>query len=163
MFSQLIFEGIRGPGIEGDIAIDDVSIVEGECMKSDQPANSKWLLHLGGINLRHPLGWVFSQRTICWSLQLERLKVKCKLRADGRWVSVIRDGQTDRRTLKIHPGGPNNMELLSISVVIPHRPCFTPLAPRVCYSTDLNHTPGGFLSQHLLLHSVGDTVLVVSL
>ncbi|XP_017680925.1 PREDICTED: MAM domain-containing glycosylphosphatidylinositol anchor protein 2 [Lepidothrix coronata] len=38
---QLIFEGIRGPGIEGDIAIDDVSIVEGECMKSDQPANSK--------------------------------------------------------------------------------------------------------------------------
>lgn len=41
MFSQLIFEGIRGPGIEGDIAIDDVSIVEGECMKSDQPANSK--------------------------------------------------------------------------------------------------------------------------
>ncbi|XP_009892226.1 PREDICTED: MAM domain-containing glycosylphosphatidylinositol anchor protein 2 [Charadrius vociferus] len=37
---QLIFEGIRGPGIEGDIAIDDVSIVEGECMKSDQPANN---------------------------------------------------------------------------------------------------------------------------
>uniref|UniRef100_A0A8C6ZZ26 MAM domain containing glycosylphosphatidylinositol anchor 2 n=1 Tax=Nothoprocta perdicaria TaxID=30464 RepID=A0A8C6ZZ26_NOTPE len=42
---QLIFEGIRGPGIEGDIAIDDVSIVEGECMKSDQPANSKWHSH----------------------------------------------------------------------------------------------------------------------
>ncbi|EMP27934.1 MAM domain-containing glycosylphosphatidylinositol anchor protein 2 [Chelonia mydas] len=38
---QLIFEGIRGPGIEGDIAIDDVSIVEGECMKADQPAN-RW-------------------------------------------------------------------------------------------------------------------------
>uniref|UniRef100_A0A8C0G3Q1 MAM domain containing glycosylphosphatidylinositol anchor 2 n=1 Tax=Chelonoidis abingdonii TaxID=106734 RepID=A0A8C0G3Q1_CHEAB len=37
---QLIFEGIRGPGIEGDIAIDDVSIVEGECMKADQPANT---------------------------------------------------------------------------------------------------------------------------
>ncbi|XP_053883251.1 MAM domain-containing glycosylphosphatidylinositol anchor protein 2 isoform X1 [Malaclemys terrapin pileata] len=37
---QLIFEGIRGPGIEGDIAIDDVSIVEGECMKADQPANN---------------------------------------------------------------------------------------------------------------------------
>ncbi|KAF4801645.1 hypothetical protein TURU_033059 [Turdus rufiventris] len=39
----MIFEGIRGPGIEGDIAIDDVSIVEGECMKSDQPANSECL------------------------------------------------------------------------------------------------------------------------
>nr|XP_020860419.1 MAM domain-containing glycosylphosphatidylinositol anchor protein 2 isoform X1 [Phascolarctos cinereus] len=32
---QLIFEGIRGPGIEGDIAIDDVSISEGECAKQD--------------------------------------------------------------------------------------------------------------------------------
>ncbi|XP_074146729.1 MAM domain-containing glycosylphosphatidylinositol anchor protein 2 isoform X2 [Sminthopsis crassicaudata] len=32
---QLIFEGIRGPGIEGDIAIDDVSISEGECTKQD--------------------------------------------------------------------------------------------------------------------------------
>ncbi|XP_005376906.1 PREDICTED: MAM domain-containing glycosylphosphatidylinositol anchor protein 2 isoform X1 [Chinchilla lanigera] len=32
---QLIFEGIRGPGIEGDIAIDDISIAEGECAKQD--------------------------------------------------------------------------------------------------------------------------------
>ncbi|XP_036605603.1 MAM domain-containing glycosylphosphatidylinositol anchor protein 2 [Trichosurus vulpecula] len=32
---QLIFEGIRGPGIEGDIAIDDISISEGECAKQD--------------------------------------------------------------------------------------------------------------------------------
>ncbi|KAM8783737.1 MAM domain-containing glycosylphosphatidylinositol anchor protein 2 isoform 2-T2 [Rhynchonycteris naso] len=32
---QLIFEGIRGSGIEGDIAIDDVSIAEGECAKQD--------------------------------------------------------------------------------------------------------------------------------
>lgn len=30
---QLIFEGIRGFGIEGDIVIDDVLIVEGECVK----------------------------------------------------------------------------------------------------------------------------------
>ncbi|XP_053553644.1 MAM domain-containing glycosylphosphatidylinositol anchor protein 2 [Bombina bombina] len=35
---QLIFEGVRGPGIEGDIAIDDISIVEGECAKVDEPA-----------------------------------------------------------------------------------------------------------------------------
>ncbi|XP_063296353.1 MAM domain-containing glycosylphosphatidylinositol anchor protein 2 isoform X2 [Pelobates fuscus] len=35
---QLIFEGVRGHGIEGDIAIDDISIVEGECTKVDQPA-----------------------------------------------------------------------------------------------------------------------------
>jgi len=35
ILNQLIFEGIRGPGIEGDIAIDDVSIAEGECAKQD--------------------------------------------------------------------------------------------------------------------------------
>ncbi|XP_057208724.1 MAM domain-containing glycosylphosphatidylinositol anchor protein 2-like isoform X3 [Triplophysa rosa] len=34
---QIIFEGIRGPGIEGDIAMDDVSLVEGEC--PDPPSN----------------------------------------------------------------------------------------------------------------------------
>ncbi|XP_053331408.1 MAM domain-containing glycosylphosphatidylinositol anchor protein 2, partial [Spea bombifrons] len=34
---QLIFEGVRGNGIEGDIAIDDISIVEGECTRIDQP------------------------------------------------------------------------------------------------------------------------------
>uniref|UniRef100_A0A8C5PJ00 MAM domain containing glycosylphosphatidylinositol anchor 2 n=1 Tax=Leptobrachium leishanense TaxID=445787 RepID=A0A8C5PJ00_9ANUR len=38
---QLIFEGVRGHGIEGDIAIDDISIVEGECMRIDQPVTSK--------------------------------------------------------------------------------------------------------------------------
>ncbi|KAL8168546.1 UNVERIFIED_CONTAM: MAM domain-containing glycosylphosphatidylinositol anchor protein 2 [Gekko kuhli] len=32
---QVIFEGIRGRGMEGDIAIDDISIVEGECTKPD--------------------------------------------------------------------------------------------------------------------------------
>ncbi|KAI2652360.1 hypothetical protein H4Q32_015257 [Labeo rohita] len=34
---QVIFEGIRGPGIEGDIAIDDVTLEEGEC--PDPPSN----------------------------------------------------------------------------------------------------------------------------
>lgn len=28
---QVVLEGIRGPGIEGDIAIDDVTLEEGEC------------------------------------------------------------------------------------------------------------------------------------
>ncbi|XP_060243551.1 MAM domain-containing glycosylphosphatidylinositol anchor protein 2 isoform X2 [Meriones unguiculatus] len=37
---QLIFEGVRGPGIEGDIAIDDVSIAEGECAKQDPPTKN---------------------------------------------------------------------------------------------------------------------------
>ncbi|XP_060117356.1 MAM domain-containing glycosylphosphatidylinositol anchor protein 2 [Heteronotia binoei] len=36
---QVIFEGIRGRGMEGDIAIDDISIVEGECTKSDYQNN----------------------------------------------------------------------------------------------------------------------------
>ncbi|XP_062857461.1 MAM domain-containing glycosylphosphatidylinositol anchor protein 2-like [Trichomycterus rosablanca] len=34
---QVIFEGVRGPGIEGDIAIDDVTLEEGEC--PDPPSN----------------------------------------------------------------------------------------------------------------------------
>ena len=42
-YLQLIFEGIRGPGIEGDIAIDDVSIAEGECAKQDLTTKSKCL------------------------------------------------------------------------------------------------------------------------
>ncbi|XP_038632257.1 MAM domain-containing glycosylphosphatidylinositol anchor protein 2 isoform X2 [Scyliorhinus canicula] len=37
---QLIFEGIRGPSIEGDIAIDDVTVTEGKCRKIDQPLNT---------------------------------------------------------------------------------------------------------------------------
>ncbi|MBN3314729.1 MDGA2 protein, partial [Atractosteus spatula] len=36
---QMMLEGIRGPGMEGDIAIDDVSIDEGEC--GDPPPNSE--------------------------------------------------------------------------------------------------------------------------
>ncbi|XP_030641372.1 LOW QUALITY PROTEIN: MAM domain-containing glycosylphosphatidylinositol anchor protein 2-like [Chanos chanos] len=35
---QIVIEGVRGPGIEGDIAIDDVAIEEGECR--DPPPNS---------------------------------------------------------------------------------------------------------------------------
>nr|XP_046228166.1 MAM domain-containing glycosylphosphatidylinositol anchor protein 2-like isoform X8 [Scatophagus argus] len=34
---QVVLEGIRGPGIEGDIAIDDVTLEEGECR--DPPPN----------------------------------------------------------------------------------------------------------------------------
>lgn len=34
----MILEGVRGSGIEGDIAIDDVAIEEGECR--DPPPNS---------------------------------------------------------------------------------------------------------------------------
>lgn len=36
-YTQVIFEGVRGPGIEGDIAIDDVTLEEGEC--PDPPSN----------------------------------------------------------------------------------------------------------------------------
>lgn len=37
--SQVVMEGVRGAGIEGDIAIDDVTIEEGEC--KNLPPNSK--------------------------------------------------------------------------------------------------------------------------
>ncbi len=35
----MVMEGVRGSGIEGDIAIDDVTIEEGEC--KDPPPNSE--------------------------------------------------------------------------------------------------------------------------
>ncbi|XP_005749559.1 MAM domain-containing glycosylphosphatidylinositol anchor protein 2-like [Pundamilia nyererei] len=35
---QMVIEGVRGSGIEGDIAIDDVAIEEGEC--KDPPPNN---------------------------------------------------------------------------------------------------------------------------
>ncbi|XP_045066074.1 MAM domain-containing glycosylphosphatidylinositol anchor protein 2-like isoform X2 [Coregonus clupeaformis] len=50
---QVVLEGIRGPGIEGDIAIDDVTLEEGECrdipainLRSAAPSTSAhiWLL-----------------------------------------------------------------------------------------------------------------------
>uniref|UniRef100_A0A3Q2X103 MAM domain-containing protein n=1 Tax=Haplochromis burtoni TaxID=8153 RepID=A0A3Q2X103_HAPBU len=39
---QMVIEGVRGSGIEGDIAIDDVAIEEGEC--KDPPPNSEYAL-----------------------------------------------------------------------------------------------------------------------
>lgn len=35
----MLIEGVRGSGIEGDIAIDDVAIQEGEC--THPPSNSE--------------------------------------------------------------------------------------------------------------------------
>ncbi|XP_064185854.1 MAM domain-containing glycosylphosphatidylinositol anchor protein 2 isoform X1 [Anguilla rostrata] len=49
---QMVLEGVRGPGIEGDIAIDDVTIEEGECgdpppnLKSSAPSNTPPIWHL---------------------------------------------------------------------------------------------------------------------
>uniref|UniRef100_A0A8D3C1A8 MAM domain containing glycosylphosphatidylinositol anchor 2a n=1 Tax=Scophthalmus maximus TaxID=52904 RepID=A0A8D3C1A8_SCOMX len=39
---QMVLEGVRGSGIEGDIAIDDVTIEEGDC--KDPPPNSETFL-----------------------------------------------------------------------------------------------------------------------
>lgn len=38
--SQVVFEGIRGPGYEGDIAIDDVSITIGKCKQENTVASA---------------------------------------------------------------------------------------------------------------------------
>lgn len=41
-FMQIVLEGIRGSGIEGDIAIDDVTIEEGEC-RDPPPSSSEYI------------------------------------------------------------------------------------------------------------------------
>lgn len=38
----MVLEGIRGSGIEGDIAIDDVTIEEGEC-RDPPPSSSEYI------------------------------------------------------------------------------------------------------------------------
>lgn len=37
---QIVFEGIRGPSFEGDIAIDDVSITIGKCKQENTVASA---------------------------------------------------------------------------------------------------------------------------
>ncbi|CAB1334883.1 unnamed protein product, partial [Coregonus sp. 'balchen'] len=63
---QLLLEGIRGPGIEGDIAIDDVTIEEGEC-KDPPPNNLRSLAppttpHIWQLLVTLPLVFVGLQR-----------------------------------------------------------------------------------------------------
>ncbi|XP_012723466.2 MAM domain-containing glycosylphosphatidylinositol anchor protein 1 isoform X1 [Fundulus heteroclitus] len=45
---QIVFEGIRGPGFEGDIAIDDVSITIGKCKQENTVANAGKTVLIGG-------------------------------------------------------------------------------------------------------------------
>lgn len=53
---QVVFEGVRGTGYEGDIAIDDVSITTGKCKQDNTVSNTGtehpalWLptVHMGG-------------------------------------------------------------------------------------------------------------------
>ncbi|KAG7251671.1 hypothetical protein CRUP_005594 [Coryphaenoides rupestris] len=45
---QIMFEGIRGPSFEGDIAIDDVSITKGKCKQDNSVASTEGRsLHAG--------------------------------------------------------------------------------------------------------------------
>ncbi|XP_032417108.1 MAM domain-containing glycosylphosphatidylinositol anchor protein 1 isoform X1 [Xiphophorus hellerii] len=45
---QIVFEGIRGAGFEGDIAIDDVSITIGKCKQENTVANAGKTVLIGG-------------------------------------------------------------------------------------------------------------------
>uniref|UniRef100_A0A8C5BKY7 MAM domain containing glycosylphosphatidylinositol anchor 2 n=1 Tax=Gadus morhua TaxID=8049 RepID=A0A8C5BKY7_GADMO len=43
---QVVIEGVRGPGIEGDIAIDDVTLEEGECRDPPSSAPPAVIAHI---------------------------------------------------------------------------------------------------------------------
>ncbi|KAM7423853.1 hypothetical protein PAMA_000289 [Pampus argenteus] len=45
---QIVFEGIRGPSFEGDIAIDDVSITIGKCKQENTVASAGKTVLIGG-------------------------------------------------------------------------------------------------------------------
>ncbi|XP_056135309.1 MAM domain-containing glycosylphosphatidylinositol anchor protein 1 [Lampris incognitus] len=49
---QIVFEGIRGPSFEGDIAIDDVSITKGKCKQESSVAST---VLIGESLMLHPL------------------------------------------------------------------------------------------------------------
>ncbi|KAK0149970.1 G2/M phase-specific E3 ubiquitin-protein ligase [Merluccius polli] len=51
----IMFEGIRGPSFEGDIAIDDVSITKGKCKQDSSVAST---VLIGGSAKLHPLLFV---------------------------------------------------------------------------------------------------------
>lgn len=63
---QMVIEGVRGAGIEGDIAIDDISIEEGEC-KDPPPKNLRSLappppLHIWTLSLSLTLALIGRER-----------------------------------------------------------------------------------------------------
>lgn len=63
---QMVVEGVRGAGIEGDIAIDDISIEEGEC-KDPPPKNLRSLappppLHIWTLSLSLTLALIGRER-----------------------------------------------------------------------------------------------------
>ncbi|KAM6981032.1 MAM domain-containing glycosylphosphatidylinositol anchor protein 1 [Aplochiton taeniatus] len=49
---QIVFEGIRGPSFEGDIAIDDVSVTKGKCKQVSNVSNT---VLIGGGSALRPL------------------------------------------------------------------------------------------------------------
>lgn len=54
---KVVLEGIRGPGIEGDIAIDDVTLEEGECR---DPPPSEYRRFTPSLILSGSSGFVLS-------------------------------------------------------------------------------------------------------
>ncbi|XP_037345321.2 MAM domain-containing glycosylphosphatidylinositol anchor protein 1 isoform X1 [Pungitius pungitius] len=55
---QIVFEGIRGAGFEGDIAIDDVSITIGKCKQENTVASAGKTVLIGGSHTLPVASWL---------------------------------------------------------------------------------------------------------
>ncbi|XP_056881143.1 MAM domain-containing glycosylphosphatidylinositol anchor protein 1 isoform X5 [Takifugu flavidus] len=55
---QIVFEGIRGPSFEGDIAIDDVSITIGKCKQENTVASAGKTVLIGGSHSLPLASWL---------------------------------------------------------------------------------------------------------
>nr|XP_057945716.1 MAM domain-containing glycosylphosphatidylinositol anchor protein 1 isoform X1 [Doryrhamphus excisus]XP_057945717.1 MAM domain-containing glycosylphosphatidylinositol anchor protein 1 isoform X1 [Doryrhamphus excisus] len=55
---QIVFEGIRGPSFEGDIAIDDVSITIGKCKQENTVASAGKTVLIGGSQALPLASWL---------------------------------------------------------------------------------------------------------
>uniref|UniRef100_A0A1A8FTJ5 MAM domain containing glycosylphosphatidylinositol anchor 1 n=1 Tax=Nothobranchius korthausae TaxID=1143690 RepID=A0A1A8FTJ5_9TELE len=65
---QIVFEGIRGQGFEGDIAIDDVSITIGKCKQENTVANAGKTVLIGGSSSLPLTRWLTFGFSCCLSL-----------------------------------------------------------------------------------------------
>lgn len=64
---QVVFEGIRGSGYEGDIAIDDVSITIGKCKQDNTVASAGKTGKICTVDCRHNRG---NRPHICRSFEV---------------------------------------------------------------------------------------------
>ncbi|KAJ8009459.1 hypothetical protein DPEC_G00089100 [Dallia pectoralis] len=104
---QVVLEGIRGPGIEGDIAIDDVTLEEGECRDlppinriSSAPPSSA---HIWSLSVTLAMTFLWGRREMVRGGGIQEVFGSC---GPERWPSVaVREVGQGGQTIRPAAGG----------------------------------------------------------